>query len=148
MAVDLDELASLVVRLRSDHCAYRDESSDIRRVLRQASTLIAELRAARAENMCDACGGNGVPVSLAPCMCGGTGKMSDAARILRRDLIDAIAERDAARAECERLRGLMTFKAEEPTGSERLAAFVASLPEPEPALTAIMTCLRCGASRR
>lgn len=39
-----------------------------------------------AENMCDACGGNGTPVSGLPCMCGGTGKASDAVNYLRQQL--------------------------------------------------------------
>lgn len=41
-----------------------------------------------AENMCDACGGNGKSISGIPCMCGGSGKMSDAARWLRRELVE------------------------------------------------------------
>ena len=39
-----------------------------------------------ADNMCDVCAGTGKPLSNKPCMCGGTGKMSDAARYLRREL--------------------------------------------------------------
>lgn len=37
-------------------------------------------------NQCDACAGTGKPVSGIPCMCGGTGKMSDAAVYLRERL--------------------------------------------------------------
>ncbi len=39
--------------------------------------------AAHRANICDACGGSGVPVSGPGCMCGGSGKMSDAAHYLR-----------------------------------------------------------------
>lgn len=46
---------------------------------------IAELER---ENMCDACAGTGKPASGEPCMCGGSGKMSDAARYLRERLAD------------------------------------------------------------
>ena len=58
--------------------------------------LQARLDSALSENKCDACGGTGVPISKIKCMCGGTGKMSDAARYLRKELIKAcgIARRD------------------------------------------------------
>lgn len=45
----------------------------------------------RSENHCDACGGTGTPVSGIPCMCGGTGKMSDAAVYLRTVYVDEVA---------------------------------------------------------
>lgn len=38
-------------------------------------------------DICDACGGEGVTASKILCMCGGTGKMSDAARWLREQLL-------------------------------------------------------------
>lgn len=55
--------------------------------------LIAELHRTierlKLENMCDVCAGTGATLHGGPCMCGGTGKMSDAARNLREDLIKA-----------------------------------------------------------
>lgn len=56
-----------------------------------------------AENQCDACAGTGQPVSGKPCMCGGTGRMSDAARYLREQLQLALSQRDAAREAAEGL---------------------------------------------
>ena len=50
------------------------------------AALEARALAAEAENMCDACMGTGEPTSGKPCMCGGTGKMSDAAIYLREQL--------------------------------------------------------------
>lgn len=41
------------------------------------------------ENMCDVCTGSGVPVSGPPCMCGGTGKMSDAVDHIRRMFVES-----------------------------------------------------------
>ncbi len=41
------------------------------------------------ENMCDVCAGTGATLHGGPCMCGGTGKMTDAARYLREELIKA-----------------------------------------------------------
>jgi RecJ-like exonuclease len=46
----------------------------------------AALKEAEAENICDACGGTGNPISEKPCMCNGTGKMSVAAIYLREQL--------------------------------------------------------------
>ncbi len=54
--------------------------------------LTAALAEQTAENHCDACVGTGKPISGLPCMCGGTGRMSDAARYLREQL----AERDTS----------------------------------------------------
>ena len=59
-----------------------------------ASQLERELRAACEENRCDACAGTGKPVSGLPCMCAGSGKMSDAARYLRAVLLNTCKERD------------------------------------------------------
>jgi hypothetical protein len=39
------------------------------------------------ENMCDVCAGTGDPGTGRKCMCEGSGKMSDAARYLRRELV-------------------------------------------------------------
>ena len=43
----------------------------------------------RGDNTCDACAGTGTPTSGLQCMCGGTGRMSDAARYLRERLYEA-----------------------------------------------------------
>ena len=45
---------------------------------------VARLRAA---DTCDACAGTGKPTSGRSCMCGGSGRMSDAARYLRKELV-------------------------------------------------------------
>jgi hypothetical protein len=62
----------------------------------------ARMMEALAENVCDACMGTGTPLSGGECMCGGSGKMSDAAHHLRRRLVAAERARVAA---VERLRG-------------------------------------------
>lgn len=70
--------------------------------LRQALDVAQrELEAVKRENMCDACAG-GHPISGVPCMCGGTGKMSDAAVVLRTMLIEAERHLEAERAKVER----------------------------------------------
>jgi len=56
---------------------------------RQLAATKLELEELHAENMCDACGGNGNPVSGFPCMCGGSGKASDAVQHLRKELDEA-----------------------------------------------------------
>ncbi len=38
-------------------------------------------------DVCDVCNGNGTPISGRPCMCQGTGKMSEAAVYLRKELV-------------------------------------------------------------
>lgn len=43
-------------------------------------------------DMCDACGGTGKPISGLPCMCKGTGRMSEAAYTLRGELVRVEAE--------------------------------------------------------
>jgi hypothetical protein len=55
----------------------RDEAREARDQAKQ------ERDAALKANVCDACGGSGIPVSGPGCMCGGSGKMSDAAFYLR-----------------------------------------------------------------
>jgi len=54
--------------------------------------LRAEIEAARSENTCDACAGTGKPISGKPCMCGGSGKMSDAAKYLRKEVFRLSAD--------------------------------------------------------
>lgn len=61
-----------------------------------------ELAEMRGRDMCDACAGTGTPTSKLPCMCGGTGRMSDAAYYLRAQLA-------AAEARAERLREASTY---------------------------------------
>jgi len=50
-----------------------------------ANQTITDLHA---QNMCDVCAGNGTPISDAPCICGGSGKMSDAAYNMRHSIYD------------------------------------------------------------
>ncbi len=61
--------------------------------------LVVERDRLRAENMCDACAGTGDPGSGKPCMCGGSGRMSDAAAYLRECMIKAQADVDCLRTE-------------------------------------------------
>jgi len=83
--------------------------------------LVGMVEAARRENTCDACAGTGKPVSGLPCICGGSGKASDAMDGLRvevyeneyalQEALDRIkaleAELEAARREqAEMLREL------------------------------------------
>jgi regulator of replication initiation timing len=65
--------------------------------------LTAEAEKVGVVGWCDACGGTGTPISGRPCMCGGTGLASDAVHTLRKCLYDAERERDALRAEVDRL---------------------------------------------
>ena len=60
----------------------------------QLTALLAGAEAIRQQqaDVCDACGGTGTPTSGLPCMCKGTGKMSEAARTLREQLFDVRAE--------------------------------------------------------
>jgi lipopolysaccharide biosynthesis regulator YciM len=60
--------------------------------------LVAVIRGQEAENRCDACRGSGTPVSGRPCMCRGTGKMSEAAIYLREELNKRDRELDKAEA--------------------------------------------------
>lgn len=62
--------------------------------------LNAENERLTAEDMCDACAGTGKPASGVPCMCGGTGKMSDAARWLRGENAKAMAKLAGATFNC------------------------------------------------
>lgn len=55
------------------------------------ATVLEEMRG---ENVCDSCAGEGKPISGLPCMCRGTGKMSEAARYLRERMVVIEAERD------------------------------------------------------
>lgn len=59
---------------------------DIETLEIELATVRAELDRLQAENICDACAGTGMPTSGLPCMCGGTGRMSDAATYLREEL--------------------------------------------------------------
>lgn len=77
---------------------------------RLATDSLAEVERLRGENMCDACAGQGVPVSGRPCMCGGSGKKTDAVDLLREELFDvhrrnerltaALEQCDQAAADC------------------------------------------------
>jgi len=73
--------------------------------------LIAEIRAAWSENTCDACGGEGIPLSKLPCMCKGTGKMSEAIYTLRPDYF-------TLRARVEKLEELVQHTARAHTSDE------------------------------
>lgn len=61
--------------------------------------LVAEIETLQAENMCDICGGTGVPASSGLCGCSGSGRMSDAARYFRRLLDKKDRELDQVRRE-------------------------------------------------
>jgi hypothetical protein len=61
-------------------------------------------------DLCDACGGTGKPVSGLKCMCGGSGKMSDAARYLRERVVEL--ERELA----ERMPSAIEYKKGDPAG--------------------------------
>jgi hypothetical protein len=56
----------------------------------EATRLRGALAEALRENCCDSCVGTGLPTNGSPCMCGGTGKMSDAAQYLRVQLVTAL----------------------------------------------------------
>jgi hypothetical protein len=73
------EALALVVRIQASLRAA-DGVED------QVQLVAKTLQAARSENMCDACAGEGQPIPGAPCMCGGTGRMSVAALYLREQL--------------------------------------------------------------
>lgn len=60
-------------------CEVRD---DLLRLVPSAVTRVPD-----PDNICDACAGTGTPASGGICMCGGSGKMSDAARYLREKLV-------------------------------------------------------------
>jgi hypothetical protein len=45
------------------------------------------IEALKRDNICDACAGTGKPIGGGQCMCGGSGKMSDAASYLRVQLV-------------------------------------------------------------
>ncbi len=62
--------------------------SVLRMVTNRLEQRSKALRDATAENICDACVGTGEPISGLPCMCEGTGKMSDAARYLRQRVVE------------------------------------------------------------
>ena len=62
--------------------------------------VVAKLAHERAVNHCDACGGTGKPVSGGACMCGGSGRMSDAALTLRADLAAERTKLAASEARC------------------------------------------------
>lgn len=70
------------------------------RNLAEIACLKAENERLTAEDMCDACAGTGKPAPGVPCMCGGTGKMSDAARWLRGENAKAMAKLAGATFNC------------------------------------------------
>ena len=65
--------------------------------------LLDRAEAAERDNVCDACLGS-TPISGKPCMCGGTGKMSDAARYLREQLVATQSDLRQARITIEQSR--------------------------------------------
>lgn len=106
----LSELAAKDAELaeyhNSDFVLEMESNKHLRRELEQE-------RAKVAENMCDACAGTGTPNSGLPCMCGGTGKMSDAARYLREQLVSKEAELSQERAKVTKLRAKLYLLKEE-----------------------------------
>lgn len=71
----------------------------------------AQRDAAIQGNTCDACLGNGKPISGLPCMCRGTGKMAEAARYLREQLVQADTKIADALAELESAMGYLRYGA-------------------------------------
>lgn len=63
----------------------------------------AALKQAQADGWCDCCCGKGDPGSGRPCICGGTGRASDAVNGFRKLLAQAEAERDRAVEDSKRL---------------------------------------------
>ncbi len=81
---------------------YATTEESIAEVTRQRDALRDALRdvvvsceALKADNVCDACAGAGEPFPGKPCMCRGSGKMSNAAVYLREQLVAVTASRDA-----------------------------------------------------
>jgi len=70
---------------------YKDPYSAL---LEMANWLVHAYQEAKADNICDVCLGAGEPLSKKPCMCRGTGKMSEAAIYLREQLVEAEMELD------------------------------------------------------
>lgn len=66
-----------------------------------------DLEQALSENVCDVCFGTGIPESGHPCMCGGSGKMSEAALYLRESLVVANREISKLTDELERTWGIL-----------------------------------------
>ena len=87
IAQDIHEAADEIERLRRENAWQLTEIKELPR-------LRAEIERLTRENICDACAGTGTPISCKPCMCGGTGRMSDAAIYLRKELF-ALRERIA-----------------------------------------------------
>lgn len=71
-----------------------DRDEEIAEWERRVQVLTDELAQARAENLCDACGGEEANRQEGPCMCQGTGKMSEAAAFLRSRLVRALSDRE------------------------------------------------------
>lgn len=84
---ELDELRTKKRELEAERDRLLDEKHE----------ALEQLRRAKGENQCDAClGGN--PISGKPCMCRGTGKMSEAALYLREQLVKTEARLDELRS--------------------------------------------------
>lgn len=73
----------------------------LRGMRERAEAAEQEVERLRLENQCNACAGTGFPTSGLPCMCGGTGKMSDAAVHLQQTLLDGFQAREINRLERE-----------------------------------------------
>ncbi len=73
------------------------------------SKILEQKAELKRENICDACCGAGLPISNLPCMCEGTGKMSEAAYYLRKQLFKSTQENEQLRARLaafEKLRAI------------------------------------------
>lgn len=92
--------------------ARQDATSEIESLRASLATREKEVTTLKGENMCDACAGNGSPISGIPCMCLGSGKMSTAATYLREKLIAADKEVAALREEAKELRRQLTNQSE------------------------------------
>lgn len=70
---------------------------------RQLLSALAENESLKAQQeVCDVCGGDGVPISGKPCICGGSGNSFDEKIGLRRDLLESESENESLKAEAER----------------------------------------------
>jgi hypothetical protein len=79
---DLARLDESLNRRHADGSLYNESYSAA-----EVRALRSRLELAESENRCDACAGTGKPISGLSCMCGGTGKMSEAAIYLRKELV-------------------------------------------------------------
>lgn len=89
-----EERAAECVRVIAGFLKYVEGEIPSSRAKKEISQALREAREEgreieRQNNICDACGGTGKPISGLNCMCGGSGRMNDAAIFLRREVREA-----------------------------------------------------------